>query len=131
MQQVIISTHDQRTSDLILIAFKQFPGISAHAVDDSNLNDAARNSACSAIVTDLDPDQAGHSERIRELRLAAPNAELCLVSKSKRPGRLTQQKREFDLFTTIKRPINPFELARKILRLQSHMNASHPATAGV
>ena len=131
MQQIIISTRDQETSDLILTAFKQFPGIMPHAVNSPELTEAARNSACVAIVTDLDPDQVGHADQIHKLRQVAPNAEICLISKGKRPGRLAQQKREFSLFTTIQRPINAFDVARKILRLQAHLNATRPATVGV
>ncbi len=131
MQQIIISTRDQETSDLILTAFRQFPGLMPYAVETPELTEAARNSACSAIVTDLDPDQAGHSDQLRELQRVAPNAELCLISKGKRSGRLAQQKREFNLFTTIQRPINAFDVARRILRLQSHLTATRPATTGV
>lgn len=129
MQKIIINSRDRTTADLIQTAVKQFPGLAARQVESEQLIEAATLHDYSAIVTDLDPEQAGHADILRKLKQVAPETTLVLVSKGKRPSRLAHQKREFGLFATIQRPIDPFDLARKILRLQTHLIATQPAYA--
>ena len=79
-----------------------------------------------AVVVDLEND--GDQERtwIAQLRQDCPKVEILALVDQRFKDRLNRLKVELGVFSFVPLPLDPFDLARRIVRLEQHLIERHP-----
>ena len=122
MKKVLISLEDRRLADVVKTAFKQFPGLAAFPVPPESLVDVLREGGYQAVVCDLHAGGAPANEFLAEIRETAPDVAILALVDQRQRERFNKVKMDFDIFSCLSLPLDPFELGRRILRLESHLN---------
>ncbi len=119
MTKVLISLQDDIQCDVVKTAFKQFNSMATYPVPRSHLIGLAADEDVDAVVIDLakgDEKEGGIVDRLRE---HAPHVEIILLAEASMRERLNRLKLHHSIFTVVPLPLDAFDLAKRIVRLES------------
>ena len=119
MTKVLISLRDSILSDVVKTAFKQFPSLSPHPVPRRELIGLAAEDDVDAVVVDVEKGEDMGDGIIRRLRDHCPGTEIFVLAESGLRDRMNKLKVSHSIFTVAPMPIDPFDLAKRIARLET------------
>lgn len=124
MIKVLICLDDKRTTDVVKTAFKQFPSMTAYPVPQHKLMDLLAEPNYHAVVVDL--ARNGGEKLLGSMRAANAGIEVMTLIDRNHKERFNRLKVDLGIFSYIATPIDAFELARRIVRLEKHLIEKHP-----
>ncbi len=126
MINVLICLKDKTLADVVKTGFKQFPEFTAHPVPAHNLVDLVSDGGYHAVMVDLDEAQKPDGGLIGHVRDTNTNIEIMAIGDRALKEKFNRVKVDHNIFSCIGLPLDPFELARRIVRLGKHLTERHP-----
>ena len=126
MIRILICIDDARTQDIVRTAFRQFTTISCNPVPRDRLLELISEHDYHGVVLDFVDRTEQTAEMIRSIRGTDANIEILTLVDRQQKDRLNRDKMELGIFSYLPYPIDAFELARKILRLEKHFVERNP-----
>lgn len=126
MINVLICLKDKTLADIVKTGFQQFPAFKVYPVPEHKLVDVIEQGNHHAVVLDLaeaSKDSGGSIGRVRE---TSSDIEIMAIGDRAQKERFNRLKVDLNIFTAIGLPLDPFELARRIVRLEKHLVERHP-----
>jgi hypothetical protein len=121
MFRVLISLDDQETDELVRASFKLFPSLAAFTVPHEKLTEIVADPHYHAVIVNLSASTAGRSAFVEEIRALNAGVEIIALVDREEKDRFNKMKVDLGLFSCILTPIDPFDLAKKVLRLEQHL----------
>ncbi|MFT7616693.1 MAG: hypothetical protein ACI97A_000321 [Planctomycetota bacterium] len=122
MIQVLISLRDPILSDIVSTAFKQFPSVTSHRLPENRVMDTIANSEYDAIVVDLmKGDEMRQGLLVQEIRESGNKIEIIGLVDRNLKDRFNRYKLDNSLFSVFPLPVDPFALAKNIVRLETRL----------
>jgi CheY-like chemotaxis protein len=126
MFRALICLEDKLTADVVKTAFKQFPSMTAYPIPRENALEHVGDGQYQVVVVDLDNDGICDPDFVAELRAANPQIEILALIDRDHKERFNRLKVELGLFSCVPMPLDPFELARRLMRLEKHLSEKGP-----
>lgn len=121
MFRVLISLDDRAMDELVKASFKLFPSLTAFTVPQEKLLELVADPHYAAVVVNLDAATAGRTAFVAELRQVNPGIEIIALVDREQKERFNKLKVDLGLFSCVVSPVDPFDLAKKVLRLEQHL----------
>ena len=118
MIKVLISLRDAIQSDIVKTAFKQFPAMATYPVPRPRLLGLACEDDIDAVVVDIGKGEEKEGGFIDRLRDHCPNTEIFVLAEPAMRERMNRLKLSHGIFTVVPLPIDAFDLAKRIARLE-------------
>ena len=126
MIKILISLEDKVMTDVVKTAFKQFPNITAYPVPPHKLLELVQEGPYHAVVVDMDNRREQTGGTVSAIRETNTSIEILTLIEEGQKDRFNRLKVDLDIFSCISLPLDPFELARRIVRLEKHLVETNP-----
>ena len=126
MINVLICLNDKTLADVIKTGFQQFPTFKIYTVPPTRLVEVVQRRNHGAVVLDLGEAQKEGGGLVGAVRDANPEIEIMALGERQQKEKFNRLKVDLNIFTCIGLPLDPFELARRIIRLEKHLVERRP-----
>ena len=126
MINVMICLKDKTLADVVKTGFQQFPAFKVFPVPEHNLADVIEQGNHHAVVLDLEEAQKQSGGLIGRVRSLSTDIEIMAIGDRAQKEKINRLKVDLNIFTCIGLPLDPFELARRVVRLEKHLVERHP-----
>ena len=126
MHRALIAIEDRLLNDVVKTAFKQSSAIMAHPVPRERLVELVQDPDYHAVVLDLDGAKKSEVDLAGAVRATNPEIEILALMDREQKERFNRLKVDLGLFAYVLLPLDPFELARRVLRLEKHLEQKFP-----
>lgn len=113
-------------SDVITTAFRQSSSVTTHTVPVDRLLEVVRDPDYQAVVLEIDGTTKGRVELAEAVRRENPAIEILALMDREQKEKFNRLKVDLGLFGYVLLPLDPFELARRVLRLEQSLAEKFP-----